>query len=647
MYLSALAHLGPAWFLRRLWFKAERAAGCLERRCPVGAWEQVAVPDDYAARWRRAAPRLPIAKIDRAFLAPALEAWALAVGRSPVAEADLLARGRFRIFDHDLVDAGSPPRWNVSVFDGATVDDTVHWSKLPTDGPTDIKGVWELSRFAWVYPLVRAWVLDGQTRHAETFWRLLEDWMAANPPNRGPQWMCGQEASMRLIAVAFALQAFRADPATTDARLVLTARLATATAERIRGHLAYALSQSNNHGISESLGLFTAGALWPELARSAAWRERGLETLFPQVEALVDRDDGSFSQHSTNYHRLFLQLMTWAEVVLQAEGHQLPPRTRDRVTRATAFLSDLLEPDGTVPRYGADDSAHLFPLSGLPSHDFRPALVAAQSLFLGDRPTAGPWDEAALLLLGPMPRSASVLARREKIFHPAAGVGVLRHPRGTAFFRAPTLRPWRYRPSQADHLHVSLRWDGAWLAEDVGTYTYAGDGPDDFGSALHHNVVTVDRRGPMRKVGRFLWLPWASCEPVSASRGLAASCRDLGGARWSRRVLRFPRGFVILDQVRTDEPASVCELRWHGRSRAGLEQLSLACSQPSREAWVTADPATGEGFFAPRYGHRVPAWTRRLTATGPAVTFVTALGCQVELRTDVLVVDGEAVPLAI
>ena len=645
MYLPALQHLGPAWFLRRLWFQAERASGWLERRCPVRAWDQVEVPADYAERWRRAAPRLPIARIDRAYLAPQVAAYAVANGRSPVAEADLIAAGRFRIFDHDLVEAGLPPRWNASVLDGGTVDASTHWTKLRTDGPVDIKGVWELSRFSWVYPLVRAWVADGEARHVERFWALLEDWMAANPPNRGPQWMCGQEASLRLIAVAFALQAFRAHPATTDARLRSAARLATATAGRIRAHLGYALSQRNNHGISESLGLFTAGALWPHLEGADAWRDQGLETLFPQVEALVDRADGGFSQHSSNYHRLFLQLMTWAEVVLAAEGRQLPPRTRARVGLATGFLADLLERDGTVPRYGADDSANLFPLGGRPADDFRPAIVAAQTLFRGDRPAAGPWDEAALLLIGPMPPSARAPAEGGNLHRPASGVGVLRHRRGAAFFREPVRSPWRHRPSQADHLHVSLRWDGAWIAEDVGTYSYAGVGPDDFGSAIHHNGVTVDRRGPMRKVGRFLWLPWASCEPLPEPRGLGASLRDLGGARWERRLLRFPQGFVIVDQVRAADPASRCELRWHGRTRAGLERLSIACSRPAQEAWITADEQSGEGFFAPRYGRRDPAWTRRLTAVGPSVTFVTALGCQAELRGDVLVVDGESIPL--
>jgi hypothetical protein len=119
----------------------------------------------------------------------------------------------------------------------------------------------------------------------------------------------------------------------------------------------------------------------------------------------------------------------------------------------------------------------------------------------------------------------------------------------------------------------------------------------------------------------------------------------LGGARWNRRVLRFPQGFVIIDQVQAPSAASRCELRWHGRTRAGLEQLAIACSQPSQEAWLTADAQTGEGYFAPHYGRREAAWTRRLTAQGATVTFVTALGCHVELRAEAVLVDGVPIPL--
>jgi hypothetical protein len=108
--------------------------------------------------------------------------------------------------------------------------------------------------------LVRAWIIEGNDIYPETFWKLLEDWMEKNPPNRGPQWMCGQEAALRLIAIAYALQSFRTHPSTTDKRLTLSTQLAEATARRINGFISYAISQSNNHSISEAVGLFTAGA---------------------------------------------------------------------------------------------------------------------------------------------------------------------------------------------------------------------------------------------------------------------------------------------------------------------------------------------------------------------------------------------------
>lgn len=645
MFFSILQHFGPTWVAQRLWFKAERALGLLERRCPVSAWADLALPADAAVQWRRRAPRLPIAQIDRAYLAPHLAASALENGCSPVGEADLLAAGHFRIFNQALHPAGVRPSWHQSVLDGTTVAASAHWSRLPDHGGTDIKGVWELSRFAWVYPLVRAWVLDGDARHVERFWFLLEDWLAANPPNRGPQWMCGQEASFRLIAVAFALQAFRDHPATTDERLQLTACLATATARRIKAHLAYAVSQQNNHGLSEAVGLYTAGALWPQLAEAPSWRAQGLETLFPQVLALV-APDGGFSQHSSNYHRLFLQLMVWAEVVLRAEGELFPNPVGAKVRLATTFLLNLMEADGSVPRYGADDSANLFPLAGGPASDFRPAVGTAQILFLGHRQPAGPWDEAALLLIGPLPPSAPLAERPRTVDAVPSGVAVLRNDRGTAFFRSPT--QWRHRPSQADHHHVSLRWDGAWLTEDVGTYSYNDPTfKGDLAAAVSHSVATVNGRGAMHKASRFLWLPWTPTRRLPEALGIHSELTDEAGAHCSRRVWRFPQGFVIIDRLRSDRPTARCELRWHGSAhqRTGLAQLALVCSEPSEETWLTADAPTGLGYFSACYGQLASGWTRCLTAIGSDVVFVTALGCSVVLRPTTIEVDGVSFPL--
>lgn len=644
MLVDLLRHLGPSWLLRRGWHAFARRSGILALRSPARPWPQwgpaPSSADAFARAWLESAPRLPVARLDRASVSPLLECWSVEAGHPLDAEAEALVRGRFRAFSAGLVDLGSPPAWSRDVFSGADFASSRHWSRLGDDGAADIKGVWEISRFGWAASLVRARLLDGDERHAELFWRLFEDWAADNPPNTGPQWMCGQEASLRLIAVAFAVQAFRDSPATTHARVRLAARLAEVTATRVLADLGYALSQRNNHGVSGAVGLLTAGTLWPGLRGAALWRRRGLALLASQVDALV-APDGGFSQHSTNYHRLLLRLLSWAEVVERSRGGTLPRSVRRRALASTRFLRALTESDGSVHRHGADDGADLLPLTGCGYEDHRPALGTALALFAGERLPAGPWDEDALLLAGPCPPSAAAFAADFGDF-PASGFTVLRNGRGSASLRAPAA--FRHRPSQADQLHVSIRWDGEWLTDDVGTGSYLTAHP--FGAlahARHHSSVTVDGADPMRRVGRFLWLPWRACVRSDPPEGVGAVLVGPAGFRHERRLLRLPQGFVVVDRVSGPRDGLVT-LRWQGRSREGLSRLRLVCSLPSRESWVTG-AADGEGWRSARYGTFARSWVRRLSARGRDVVFVTAVGCDVELLSDGVLVDGARHPL--
>ena len=605
-------------------------------------WKEFAVGFN-PGRWRTHSPRLPIARLDRTHLAPQLEAWSVEAGATPVAESDAFARGYARVFSHQLVEVGRPDRWTRSVLTGYSTDPYAHWSRLRDNASDDIKGVWELSRFSFAFPLVRAWLRDGDDRHVELFWSTLEDWMTRNPPNRGPNWMCGQEAAFRLIAVTFAVQAFRDHPASTDERLTLAARLADATGRRIAFHLDYALSQKNNHGIAEAVGLQTIGTFWSILGGSAHWYQEGRAALVAQCAELI-APDGGFSQHSTNYHRLLLQLLTWSELVERTVSrYALPESVREQAVAATDFLAKLMESDGTVPRYGADDGANLFPFGG-GFEDFRPAVGAALVLFKGERLPAGPWDETALLLLGPLAASA------ESVPHAAvecrdSGVYTFRHGRGTLFFRAPSA--FRTRPSQADQLHVSLRWDGEWITEDPGTYSYnAPGGWGGFAGSRFHNVVTVGDFDAMRRVGRFLWLPWVGCEVRNYFKSMQASHLGFPGFKSQRRVIKIANGFVIIDRLSgLVKQEGTCTLRWHGRRRAGLEQLTVACSAPSTEEYVTGLPDGGEGWHSTHYGSKEPSWCRRITATGNDITFVTAIGCSLRLEAKSLYADGEEYPL--
>ncbi len=53
--------------------------------------------------------------------------------------------------------------------------------------------------FEWVPLLARAWKLCGDERYCAALNNWLLDWVTRNSANSGPNWKCGQEASIRTI----------------------------------------------------------------------------------------------------------------------------------------------------------------------------------------------------------------------------------------------------------------------------------------------------------------------------------------------------------------------------------------------------------------------------------------------------------------
>src|SRR5690606_3787232 len=98
----------------------------------------------------------------------------------------------------------------------------------------------------------------------------LADWLAANPPYRGPNWKCGQESSLRLLHLAAAAivldQSGRPLPGLLD--------LVALSLRRIAPTRAYAIAQNNNHGTSEAAALFVGGSWLAAAGRAegARWQ---------------------------------------------------------------------------------------------------------------------------------------------------------------------------------------------------------------------------------------------------------------------------------------------------------------------------------------------------------------------------------------
>ena len=509
-----------------------------------------------------------------------------------VTEANKILAGNLPYFGRLSFASGFPPKWFQNPVTGQSVPSARSWTQMrfASDEYGDLKFILEPSRFLFVYPLARAYAVSGDERFPEAFWNAIEDWAANSSPMSGPLWICGQESSLRIMAWSFALYAFLGSSATTPQRAALLLSMIAAHAWRTTQTLGYARSQRSNHLISEAVGLWSAGTLFPELNEAAAWKQLGSKLL---LEAVLDQitPQGAYLQDSFNYQRMVLQQLLWCIRLAEINQEHLDPEIRERTIAAFDFISQFVDNEsGHVPNHGSNDGSYVLPLAGCDYGDFRP-LMRMGSCVLNRQTSlaSGVWDETAVWFCGASAESSSGESTCTQ--NAAAGYYRLGNKNSWALVRA---GHYSRRPFQADQLHVDLWWHGLNLARDAGTYLYNGNPPWDNGLAgtAVHNTVMVDRHDQMRRAGRFLWLDWSQASArfcFSSSQNSAELPDRFEGEHDGyhrlgvkhRRIVQFVSedAWVIVDDLLPIDiqNASKHELRLHWL----LPDLPLAVAESS------------------------------------------------------------------
>ncbi len=520
--LATVLHVGRTFGMRdgmlRLGYELQRGSGLLSWKMKSvqgwDSWDLKRIAPGVTAEEMRAVRR----DGTRAFffsnaqtLAPNLKNIVGIEGEKAIlAKAESILAGNVPFFGQLSFASGFPPRWFQNPVTGQRVSPLQSWTQMRFASTVygDLKFILEPSRFLFVYPLVRAYALSGDERYPLAFWSAIEDWIRQSPPMAGPLWICGQECSLRIVALSFALHGFIHSPSTTDDRVALLISMIAAHAWRTAQTLGYARSQRSNHLISEAGGLWTAGMLYPELREAQVWRNLGAHLLH---QAVLDQitPDGVSQQHSFNYQRMILHLLLWTLRLAEIHDAPLHEDIRTRANAAFDFMRARVDPvSGSAPNYGSDDGSLILPLALGSYRDFRPLLQFGASVL--NRPVLEPgsWDEAALWF-GKKPAVVRV-AKEDKLELPSAETGYFRLGDESSWA---LIRAGQYirRPFQADQLHVDLWWQGMNVARDAGTYLYNGPPPwnNGFAGTAVHNTVVVDGRDQMRRAGRFLWLDWA------------------------------------------------------------------------------------------------------------------------------------------
>lgn len=538
-----------------------------------------------------------------------------------IRRAEIVVGGQYYAYGWQLRDLpASSEEWSRNFRTGFTYPAANAWWTIAHLDPAagDIKDVWEPARFGWAYDLVRGYATTRDERYVRAFAEQFTSWASAGAPFNGVHWSCGQETAIRAIALLYAeanLGGAEAFDRPLQERLI---EILAASGERIADALHYAISQRNNHAISEAAGLVALGVRLSGVHPDAEkWLERG-EAWINRLVQEQFAPDGWYVQHSFTYLRLALDQCVVAERSLRSVHRHLSPPAVARLQAATQLLLAVIDPPtGIVPNHGANDGALVHPIGMADYRDFRVAITAACSTFNVAMPADVSVSDEALAWLGAeSPRRSPPIS--DGVTHGPSGWVAARAGGNFAFLRAA-----RYdsRPSHLDPLHVDIRIGGQEVVVDPGSFAYQAPPPwrNSLVSAQFHNGPMLDDREPGVRGPRFLWYAWPSAAVSAASFTKGTARIEAADSRGvTRRVTISGDAVVVEDEVLPEATnGSRLAVAWllHPDADPGL-----VVSEPAGMI-IQAVEGSPAGWFSPRYNQRLRSRTLRVEATlGPNTT---------------------------
>lgn len=422
-----------------------------------------------------------------------------------------------------------PPQWHQNVFNQQFITDIEkQWYEIADFDSKigDIKTIWEASRFDWVLGFSQS-VAQGDQNALVKLNGWLKDWCKHNPPYRGANWKCGQEASIRVMHLCVATSFLDQHKAPSGSLV----QFVDVHLKRIAPTIHYAIAQNNNHGTSEAAALFIGGSFLVSLGHKKAvkYQKVGRKWLENRAKRLIEKD-GTFSQYSVNYHRVMLD--TYSMVEYWRRLLNLPKfstKLYSKLAVASHWLLQMIQVrTGDTPNLGTNDGARLLPLSATDYRDFRPSVQLASVLFKQQSAYTeeGSWDIPLYWLKLEKPVASTPALK--SVFLAQGGYSLLHKNKAFVLFNIPN---FKFRPSQADALHVDFWFNGENLLRDAGTYSYNSENNDlsqYFSGTKSHNTIQFDDHDQMPRLSRFLlgaWLKAKQIIPLNISKkGIITAC---------------------------------------------------------------------------------------------------------------------------
>lgn len=495
------SNMGPQYLLFRSWHEIRRRSGLLKRAFPTNVIDRHFISVD---NWKRQNSK---------FFFQSRET--LEIPKKPKSilkkQTEKILQGKITFFNSLEFELGTGYDWITNPENGFKYDISNHWTDIAdfSNLAGDIKYVWEKSRFTYLYTIIRYDYHFGEDHSAFVFNEIV-DWINKNPVNRGPNFRCSQEISLRILNWTFALYFYKD-----------SANLTTEVFNKIINSIYWQLKHvyaninfsriavRNNHAITETLMLYLSGILFPFIPESATWSRKG-KKWFEEEIAYQIYPDGTYLQFSMNYHRVVVQLLTWGIRLSELNGLTLDKVVYERASATLRFLLTVTnEKTGYLPNYGANDGSLFFPLNNNEFRDYRPQLQALA--FVLGKQVFNESFEDPLWHGTPDPGKNILHVEPGSYSFQDGGYYILKGSDSLTFIRCGS---YRDRPSQADNLHLDLWVDDENILGDGGTYKYNTENEyiKYFFGTASHNTVMLGTHDQMQKGGRFIWYYWTKSE---------------------------------------------------------------------------------------------------------------------------------------
>jgi len=397
-------------------------------------------------------------------------------------------------------------KWNYNPLSDRYIPKDIEWDKLPDFGESgDIKLVWEPSRFPQLYHFMAAFSLTNDPKYGIACRRQIMDWLVQNPFPYGPNYKCGQEIVFRLFAWFTGVNFFRAFFSENDLKVIK--KNIYLSLLRIDINIDYAVkSVRNNHSISEAAGLFLGGLLFKDFPQAKGFVKKGLKYLLQETSYQVFQD-GSYIQHSLNYQRLAMDVLSFVIYIAGESNFKLPDVLLAKHRKMYHFLYSFVQENGYLPNYGSNDGACLFPVSELDYRDYRPSLNFAAAVS-ENKSLFEEGQELIALFKVPL-KGQGTISKQERF--ESGGYYLLRDHNKFCFIRC---HSYKFRPAQNDMLHMDVWLDGLNIFCDSGSYSYntTKEMKENFSGQKGHNTVMINDQNPMASVLNFGWSNWSKCQ---------------------------------------------------------------------------------------------------------------------------------------